>query len=175
VREQVVLGDGAGWIKTQADLQFPEAVRILDGAQVARALHKALRAACPGPANRARRRELHQQLPAALWHGEITAALSLLYALRPPPPAEPVTVLEETIHSLEGQQDGLGDYRAWQDAGAPVGSGLIERAVALVINWRMKRRGRRWQHANASALVALRVRQLNQDWEADDPLSPPAA
>jgi Integrase core domain len=33
--EQVVLGDGAEWIKTQAELHFPEAVTILDWAHPA--------------------------------------------------------------------------------------------------------------------------------------------
>lgn len=30
VSQQVVLGDGAEWIKTQADEHFPDAVKILD-------------------------------------------------------------------------------------------------------------------------------------------------
>lgn len=50
--------------------------------------------------------------------------------------------------------------------GIPVGCGLVERAVALVINARMKKRGMRWKRANATALVALRVQRINADWEA---------
>jgi hypothetical protein len=46
----------------------------------------------------------------------------------------------------------------------PVGSGMIERAVALVINRRMKKRGMRWCRSNATAIVALRVDLLNDDW-----------
>jgi hypothetical protein len=42
-----------------------------------------------------------------------------------------------------------------------VGSGLIERAVAIVINWCMKRWGMHWRRDNASAVVALRARELN--------------
>jgi hypothetical protein len=38
--------------------------------------------------------------------------------------------------------------------------------VALVINVRMKKRGMRWKRANATAVVALRVHQINTDWEA---------
>jgi hypothetical protein len=33
-RQQVVLGDEADWIKTQADVHFPEAVKILDWAHL---------------------------------------------------------------------------------------------------------------------------------------------
>jgi hypothetical protein len=49
-REQLVLGDGAAWIKTQTATHFPDARGILDWAHVARALHRAIRAARPGPA-----------------------------------------------------------------------------------------------------------------------------
>lgn len=174
-REQVVLGDGAAWIRTQADLHFPAAVGILDWAHVSRAPHKAIRAARPGQAHRALRRALHRTLPDTLWHGDVAATLGALRALRPEPPAQPIPLLEQTVRYLEGQQAWLGDYAAWQAHGYPVGSGLIERAVALVINWRMKGRGMRWCRHNASAVVALRVRELNARWDPDDGLAPLAA
>lgn len=176
--EQVVLGDGAAWIKTQAHLHFPDALGILDWAHVARTLHHAIRAARPGPAHRARRRELHQALPDQLWHGAVDATLDALTALRPAPstpPADPVPGLEDAIAYLQGQRAWLGNYAAWQEAGYPVGSGVIERAVALVINRRMKRQGMRWCRANASAVVALRVRRLNADWDHTNRLVLPAA
>lgn len=66
---------------------------------------------------------------------------------------------------MASQRDRLGDYAAWQAAGHPIGSGLIERAVALVVNWRMKDRGMRWRRASANAIGALRTDQLNRDWE----------
>lgn len=179
-RETVVLGDGAGWIKTQANLHFPDALGILDWAHVARALHRAIRAACPGRANRSRRRDLHRTIPDLLWHGDVDATLSALGALRPTAAgAEPVSRLEQTINYLRTQRAWLGDYATWQEAGYPVGSGLIERAVFVVINRRMKRQGMRWCRANADAVVALRVRELNTDAVAagDDnvPHSPLAA
>lgn len=74
--------------------------------------------------------------------------------------------LEEAIRYLETQQDWLGNYARWQEQGYPVGSGLVERAVALVINIRMKKRGMRWKRANATAVVALRIQRINADWEA---------
>jgi hypothetical protein len=191
--EQVVLGDGAAWITTQADLPFPEAVGILDWAPVSRALHKALRAARPGRVYRAVRRELHRTLPAPLWHGDLHAPLwhgdlhaplwhgdlhaplMALRAVRPAAPAAPVMLLEQTVRYLQGQRAWMGDYAAWHEQGYPVGSGLIERAVALVITGRMKGRGIRWRRPNASAVVALRVRELNAGWDPDDDHSPLAA
>jgi hypothetical protein len=164
--EQVVLGDGAEWIKAQAALHFPRAVTILDWSHLARAVHKAIRAARPGPERRAERRELHRTIPAHLWQGRVDEALAALTALRPAAAAEPVRALEEALTYLAGQRAWLGDYQAWQEAGYPVGSGMVEREVDLVINRRMKRQGMRWRRANADAVVALRVRTLNDDWDA---------
>jgi hypothetical protein len=164
---QVVLGDGADWIKTQADVHFPDAVKVLDWPHLWRKIQTAVRALQPGkhPTRRAWRKAQYEVLLPLLWNGERLDALQQLQQLRPvsgdAPPA-----LEEAIQYLETQQDWLGNYAHWQEQGYPVGSGLVERAVALVINVRMKRRGMRWKRANATAVVALRVHYINADWEA---------
>jgi hypothetical protein len=168
--EQVVVGDGAGWIKAEVAWHFPAATAILDWPHLARTVHRAIRAARPGPARRAERRALHQAVADALWHGRVVEARAVLAALRPPPAAEPVAALEEALTYLTEQRAWLGDYAAWQAAGLPVGSGLVERAVALVINRRLKRPGMRWRRANADAVVALRVRECNATW-ADPPIA----
>ncbi len=65
---------------------------------------------------------------------------------------------------LENQRPWIGSYERWKGLGYPVGSGMIERAVAIVINRRMKKRGMRWCRPNATAIVALRTDLLNDDW-----------
>ncbi len=166
-QQQVVLGDGADWIKTQAEEHFPAAVKILDWPHLWRKIRAAVRALQPGkhPIRRAWRKQQYEVLLPLLWSGEHEAALQHLQQLRPAsrdaPPA-----WEEAIRYLETQQDWLGNYAHWQEQGYPLGSGLVERAVALVINVRMKRRGMRWKRANATAVVALRVQQINTDWDA---------
>jgi hypothetical protein len=62
-----------------------------------------------------------------------------LQALRLEAVREPIKALEEAIIYLHNQREWIGNYEQWRDAGYPVGSGLVERAVALVINRRMKR------------------------------------
>ena len=89
-----------------------------------------------------------------------------LQRVRPGPDGEPIETLEEALTYLANQRDWIGNYQQWQEAGYPVGSGLVERGVAVVINPRMKRRGMRWQRVNATAVVALRVRLLNAQWDA---------
>lgn len=100
-----------------------------------------------------------------LWEGEREQALKHLRSLRPtsgevPPP------LEDAIRYLETQRDWIGNYESWREQGYPVGSGLVERAVAVVINARMKKRGMRWKRANATAVVALRAQRINAEWDA---------
>ena len=163
-RRQTMVGDGADWIKQQAALHFPTATTILDWGHLVRAVQKAIRAARPGPANRVLRRQAHHLIPALLWNGEVEAAATELAELSPAD-AEPATAVLETLTYLANQRDWLGDYGAWQAAGEPIGSGLVERAVALVINERMKRRGMRWRRVCATAVVALRVAILNADWD----------
>jgi hypothetical protein len=161
---QTVLGDGADWTKTQAALHFPDATPILDWPHLARIVHKAIRAARSGATHRQVRRRAHRQIPALLWTGAIEAATTALADLRPAS-TEPIAALDAALTYLATQRDWIGDYGAWRDAGEPVGSGLVEREVALVINRRMKRQGMRWRRANADALVALRVRTINDTWD----------
>jgi len=79
---------------------------------------------------------------------------------------------EDATRYVQTQRDWMGNYEQWQTDGYPVGSGLVERAVAVVINMRMKKRGMRWRRANATAVVALRVQRINADWEAPCCLAP---
>ena len=84
--------------------------------------------------------------------------LRLLTGEVPPP-------LEDAIRYLETQRDWMGNYADWQEQEYPVGSDQVERAVAVVINARMKKRGMRWKRANATAVVALRVQRISAEWE----------
>jgi len=178
--QQVVLGDGAEWIKRETKEHFPEALTILDWAHVARTVHKAIRQARPGKACRKVRAALHQSVADLLWHGQVDSAIASLRALRPQPQpeagreTEPVKALEEAIEYLASQKAWLGNYQALRDQGYPVGSGMVEREVELVINRRMKRQGMRWKRENADAVVALRTKTINADWEDPANQPPPA-
>lgn len=165
---QVVLGDGAEWIKTQAAQHFPDAVKVLDWPHLWRVIHKAIRAVHPGKSaqRRAWRKQQYEHLRPMLWQGQVDQALIHLRHLRPAEGQEPIKPLEDALMYLSTQRDWIGNYEQWRADGYPVGSGLVERAVALVINARMKKRGMRWKRKNATAVVALRVQQINARWLA---------
>lgn len=165
--QQVVLGDGADWIKTQSEEHFPAATKILDWPHLCRKIQAAIRALQPGKraTRRTWRKEQYEVLFPLLWEGEREQALGYLKSLRPLGGEVPVA-FENAVRSLQTQADWMGNYQQWREQGYPVGSGLVERAVAVVINLRMKRRGMRWKRANATSIVALRVQRINADWNA---------
>ena len=160
-----MIADGAQWIKQEQRRHFPQATCILDWAHLWREVSHAIRAAA-----RARLlspREQDYQLSwhrSWLWQGGVDQAVQGLRALGTGLPAEPLETIQKAITYLEHQRTWIGSYEHWCKLGYPVGSGMIERAVALVINRRMKKRGMRRSRPNATAIVALRTDLLNEDW-----------
>jgi hypothetical protein len=164
-RPVVVIADGAQWIKKEQGKHFPQATCILDWAHLWREVrHAILTAARAKPlSEQARDYQLHLQR-SRLWLGSVDLAIQGLRDLAQGLPAESLKPLQEAIGYLEHQHPWIGSYEGWRKQGYPVGSGMIERAVAIVINRRMKKRGMRWCRSNATAIVALRADLLNDDW-----------
>ncbi len=77
-----------------------------------------------------------------LWEGKHEPALKHMQSLLLTSGEVP-SALEDAIRSMQTQHDWLGNSEQWQAQGYPVGSGLVERAVAVVINARMKQGGMR--------------------------------
>lgn len=164
-RPVVLVADGARWIKTEQARHFPHATCILDWAHLWREVRQALRAVARAKPLSPRESAYQVSLQRSwLWQGEVEQALRGLRTLANGLPAEAGQRLQQTITYLEHQQPWIGSYAHWRQLGYPVGSGMIERAVTLVINRRMKKRGMRWRRENATAVVALRTDLLNEDW-----------
>lgn len=164
-REAVVLADGAAWIKTEQKRHFPQATCILDWAHLWREISHAIRAATRAKQLPQREHDYQMLLQRSwLWHGAVDQSIEGLRRLGTGLPAETQEIIKKAITYLENQRCWVGSYEQWRAAGYPIGSGMIERAVALVINRRMKKRGMRWKRVNGTAVVALRTDVLNEDW-----------
>jgi hypothetical protein len=166
-RPVVVIADGAQWIKKEQGQPFPQATRILDWAHLWREVRHAIRAAARAKLLSQRERDYQLDLHRCwLWHGGVDQAVQGLRHLGTglSAEAEASDAIKQAITYLEHQQPWIGSYEHWRKLGYPVGSGMIERAVTLVINRRMKKRGLRWCRPNATAIVALRTDLLNEDW-----------
>ena len=164
-RPVIVMADGAEWIKQEQGKHFPQATCILDWAHLWREVSRAIMAAARAKALPEQQRDFQVYWPrTSLWVGNVDQALEGLRRLMVTVPSESLKPLQEAIRYLEHQRPWIGSYELWKSQGYAVGSGMIERAVALVINRRMKKRGMRWCRSNATAIVALRVDLLNHDW-----------
>ncbi len=164
-RPVVIIADGAEWIKKEQGKHFPHATCILDWAHLWREVRGAIYAAARAKPLSARERDYQVLVHRSwLWHGNVDQAVQGLSRLATGLPAEALKPLKEAMSYLEHQRPWIGSYELWKAQGYPVGSGMIERAVALVINRRMKKRGMRWCRLNATAVVALRTDLLNDDW-----------
>src|SRR5436190_3058389 len=164
-RPVVVIGDGAQWIKTEQGRHFPQATCILDWAHLWREVRHAILVAARAKGLSQRERDDQLSLHRSwLWQGSVDQAVQGLHALGTGLPAEAGETIQQAIISLENQRPWIGSSEHWRKQGYPVGSGMIERAVAVVINRRMKKRGMRWCRPNATAVVALRTDLLNEDW-----------
>jgi hypothetical protein len=164
-RPVVVVADGAQWIKTEQARHFPQATCILDWAHLWREVSRAIRTAARAKPLSERERDYHLYLQRSwLWRGAVDQAVQGLRALDTGLPPEASETVKKAITYLEHQRPWIGSYEHWRKLGYPVGSGMIERAVALVINRRMKKQGMRWCRPNATAVVALRADLLNEDW-----------
>ena len=164
-RPVVVIADGAEWIKKEQGKHFSQATCILDWAHLWREVRGAIYAAARAKPLSASERDYQLFVHRSwLWHGHVDQAVQGLRRLTEGLPAEALKPLKEAIRYLEHQRPWIGSYELWKAQGYPVGSGMIERAVALVINRRMKKRGMRWKRPNATAIVALRTDLLNDDW-----------
>lgn len=161
-QEQVVVADGAEWIKQQAQRHFPTATCILDWPHLWRTMIKAVRAVCTQ--KQQSEKWLAKQLALLgqwLWQGEILKANALLLQWQAEPAGASIPLLQKAITYLRTQQEWIGSYEQWKQQGYPIGSGIIERAVAVVINRRMKKQGMSWLRSNATAVVTLRAAFLN--------------
>jgi len=164
-RSVVIVADGAQWIKKQQARHFPQATCILDWAHLWREIRHAIQTAARAKPLSQRERDYQLYLYRSwLWHGGVDQAVQGLRTLGIGLSAEPLETIKKAITYLEHQRPWIGSYEHWRKLGYPVGSGMIERAVALVINRRMKKRGMRWRRANGTAVVALRTDLLNDDW-----------
>ncbi len=74
--------------------------------------------------------------------------------------------LKELIIYFSKHQSEIINYQRRQQAGKPIGSGRVEKAVDLVVGHRQKKKGMSWTAKGSQALAVLKVAELNGQWGA---------
>lgn len=160
--EVVVLGDGAPWIWTIADLHFYGATQIVDlyhALEHVSVVAKSVYVVLDKKANKwiEKRRE-------QLKRGDIKALIRSLNRLHPEG-KETRLVLSREIEFFRKNRERM-RYDEFRKRGLFIGSGVIEAGCKTVIGRRLKLSGMRWTVRGANAIIALRCCQLSRKWEA---------
>jgi hypothetical protein len=160
--EVVVLGDGAPWIWTIADLHFYGATQIVDlyhALEHVSVVAKSVYVVLDKKANKWLEKRREQ-----LKRGDIKALIRSLKRLRPEG-KETRLVLSREIEFFRKNRERM-RYGEFRKRGLFIGSGVIEAGCKTVIGRRLKLSGMRWTVRGANAIITLRCCQLSRKWEA---------
>lgn len=156
-----VIADGAPWIWNLADLHFPGVTQLLDFYHAAEHLHATAMALWPdGIANAWWRRRLDQLKTGELFN--FFAALKL--TAKRQTTSDPAISPERLLHYFEENRSRLG-YAEAIKRNLPIGSGVVESAGRHIVQQRLKQSGMRWSLPGAQAILNLRTRHRNGQFE----------
>lgn len=152
--------DGAEWLQGFIDDQCPKALRILDFAHAAEYVSAMGQLATEAGSVLAPT-WLEQQLH-DLKHEGPKAVLAQLRLLQTQHPSG--VLLSEKLAYLEKREAHM-QYPSYQEAGWPIGSGMVESANKLVVEARLKGAGMHWGRQHVNSLLVLRNAVCNQRWQ----------
>jgi hypothetical protein len=158
----VVIGDGAKWIWNIADINFPNAVQIIDLYHAKEHVYDVLRTIITDKAElHAQKNLLYKMLESGNIEG-LTSAFSML-------PATTDEQLEKVRveYNYFTQNKERMQYQDFRKQGFFVGSGVIEAACKNVIGKRLKQSGMKWSVAGANKIAALRCAVMSGLFEPE--------
>jgi uncharacterized protein UPF0236 len=160
-RRLLVLGDGAGWIRSWFEsLGVGPKAMIVCWYHLRKRCYEQLSTA-GGPKDR--RRELERDLLGQLWEGRVDTAIDLLRgALEWVRNPQAVTDL---IEYLEKRRDYLPDYRERKRSGLWIASTRVEKFNDWAVSERCKHRGMSWSPQGVLALAALEAARRDGELE----------
>ena len=151
----LAITDGAKKIRSDLSTLFGVGVRvILDWYHLAKRVKENLSMAAHSTSQR---EEWQKTLLGFLWSGNVTAAMGFLSEVN----ARRLKAKTDLLGYLEKHASEIIDYGRRQQAGKPIGSGRMEKAVDQVIGVRQKNRGMSWTKLGSRALALLTVAKLN--------------
>ncbi|HYA98936.1 MAG TPA: ISKra4 family transposase [Ktedonobacteraceae bacterium] len=157
--EVCAVQDGAQWLQGLVDYHRADAVRILDFAHAAEYINEigqAVQAAggrLPAHWLEGVLHRLKHQGPA-----RVLQHLAWLAARYPGP------LMQEKLTYLQKREAHM-QYASYQEAGWPIGTGLVESANKLVVEARLKGAGMRWARQNVNPMLVLRNAVCNREWK----------
>ena len=160
------VNDGAPWIERITDLNFPEAVQIVDWPHAGGKLWTVSKAVF-GEQSPEGQGWVEERLD-HLWAGKVKKVEAALEALDLNQERWPDEVRQAPGY-FEGNRKRM-RYDEFRAEGYPIGSGTVESGINTVVHHRMKRPGRGWERSNGQAMLAglseLHSGRFDQAWRA---------
>lgn len=155
----VVISDGASSIRKRWRQAFGDSVVvILDWYHLTKKLRDLMTMIASSQADK----QAHLKvLLAHLWTGQTQQAIDYITHQVSPRNRQK---WQELLTYLDKHEHEILDYERRQNAGKPIGSGRVEKAVDQVIGHRQKHKGQSWRPQGSRALGLLKVLELNGQW-----------
>jgi hypothetical protein len=161
-KKVIVLGDGAPWILKMVDDYFRNAIRILDWYHATDHLWKTAHALL-GEKNTEKCRAWVEPLKQLLWDGKVDEVIKALIKQGNSTKGDQTPVWQ--LHGyLVSNKDSM-KYNEYRIAGYYIGSGVIESANKYIVANRLKQAGMRWDICNANAMIWLRSKNFEDNWD----------
>lgn len=161
-KKVIVLTDGATWLKKMKDEYFPYALHILDWYHVVDHLW-ATAHALYGEDNHEQCKQWVTPLKDLLWKGKVEKVIAILSeeGLKA---KKYQTALIQLRGYFVSNKDCM-SYNEYRKKGYFIGSGAVESANKYIVADRMKRSGMRWSLQHANALIWLRCKYYEDQWD----------
>ena len=156
IKDVVMIGDGAAWIRNMGNEIFPDAVQILDLYHLKENIY-----------TYAKHKFNHNEKEYVPWaehfiekveNGKAEEALQQLPETEKLPPG----VVNLRTY-LKNNMDKI-NYPEYRSKGYFVGSGAIESANKVIVQRRLKQSGMRWSVSGAQAVLTLRAKVESRLW-----------
>jgi hypothetical protein len=159
-REVAGVVDGAEWLQGFLDLHCPGAVRILDFPHAVEHINLVGQAVFGAGTGEAKL-WLADQCKTLKHEGGAAVVRALHSLVAAHPEAEGCRVRLAYLEKREKQMQ----YPAFEAAGWPLGSGVVESANKVVVEARLKGAGMRWERSHVDAMLALRNIVYSDRWD----------
>ena len=158
----VFISDGAKWCKTVQTEIFPNAIRILDWYHASEHLWETA-IKLFGDKNKEAYTLWAKPIEELLWDGKIDDALKMIRETIDSTKKQ-TTDLWNLYHYYNKNKEAM-KYKEFREKGFFIGSGAIESAIKYIMTSRFKLTGCAWRRDNAEALMWLRTKYFEDNWD----------
>ncbi len=157
VAQTIVIGDGAHWIWSMAQEQFPGSIEILDFFHLSEYVWAVAKAAYPQKEQIQKDwvKTQQQLLRKSQW--QIVIQNSHKLNRNKKNVIEAINNLERYVTNNQSRID----YQSYLQAGLMIGSGVVESSNRRVVTQRLKQAGMHWSEQGAEGVMALRAAYLS--------------